>query len=975
MTDLAQLGIELTSNGIDQTNAKLDTFVGKAASAGNAADTLESKTASAFKNTGTAATTGADRVNSAFSAMTAGISNANKLTTTTGGSVKSMGASIDAALTKNVVSFDTFRQGVTRANTEIGSGSAKAVDTLVKSSGLARYELINLSRQFQDVGVSLAGGQSPFLVAMQQGSQIADVFASTEGSVKGFFEQVTAGAGRILTPMRLAVGGVLGLGAAALYIGHNWSESAAQIDRALTGIGGRTGETYQSINKFAAENASLTGLSVAQTRDIALEFTKTGNIAVSGLKGVGEAVRGFSVLTGQDATAATKTFADALGGDLVKGAEKLNATYGTMNSATMEYIRTLEVQGERSKAIQVIIDSIEPANKRAADSVGFLSKAYSGLSNVVSNIFNGVPNSQSDKDKLAGLQKQRDDAANSPNLVGSNPGGYGLLNTGALFGGKSQQLSDLDKQIDDLQKKINAFDASHVGQQLTAMSNAGDAVVKSVLPQIDAIHNLDKAIKTLESAQNTPGVSRGLGAGTDEAALNVMRLQRQEAQESLSLESRRASVVMQLKEAYGGVSSQTAIALQSLQGELAVASQRTVQGQIQAQYQATINSLLVQGVSAEEATSVAAAQRAVSEERVYQSMQKAVDASRDQVALYAAQGTADEASVKAKIAYRNAIDAGADSTQAAIIANNTGAVAAAQWAEQAQKIAQAYEDAQRAAEAAQYADAGGSFGSFQRKDGITGVSVETFPYWQKQLLQQASVAPLGVTDQINSILGKGKGINSALSSAKGLKAGTVTNNPADYLEAMWGLQPGQLGLSKSTNINDSDIIGQVQQLYDLKNSQTSDASVKTANLQEEMAWLQSRPETLARDQAIAQLTQAMNSNTDATGANTASLNPLYNGRSALKVGYYKAANGLDMMAQGPTSGDQVPFHAMVNGGERIRITRAGEDDSASTAAGNDNSKTVVNHNTFNFGSSQSGSNRRNARQVAQGYGQTMAALS
>jgi hypothetical protein len=40
-------------------------------------------------------------------------------------------------------------------------GVAKATATSSAATGLARYELINLSRQFQDVGVSLAGGQSP----------------------------------------------------------------------------------------------------------------------------------------------------------------------------------------------------------------------------------------------------------------------------------------------------------------------------------------------------------------------------------------------------------------------------------------------------------------------------------------------------------------------------------------------------------------------------------------------------------------------------------------------------------------------------------------------------------------------------------------------------------------------------------------------------------------------------------------------
>ncbi len=48
---------------------------------------------------------------------------------------------------------------------------ARATGGMAETTGLARFELINLSRQAQDVAVSLAGGQSPLTVLMQQGSQ------------------------------------------------------------------------------------------------------------------------------------------------------------------------------------------------------------------------------------------------------------------------------------------------------------------------------------------------------------------------------------------------------------------------------------------------------------------------------------------------------------------------------------------------------------------------------------------------------------------------------------------------------------------------------------------------------------------------------------------------------------------------------------------------------------------------------------
>jgi hypothetical protein len=50
-----------------------------------------------------------------------------------------------------------------------------------KATALARHEWVNLGRQMTDVGTSLAGGASPFMVLTQQGGQIADVFTSSRG--------------------------------------------------------------------------------------------------------------------------------------------------------------------------------------------------------------------------------------------------------------------------------------------------------------------------------------------------------------------------------------------------------------------------------------------------------------------------------------------------------------------------------------------------------------------------------------------------------------------------------------------------------------------------------------------------------------------------------------------------------------------------------------------------------------------------
>jgi Prophage tail length tape measure protein len=94
----------------------------------------------------------------------------------------------------------------------------RAVFTLNQTatgSKAARFELINLSRQIQDVGVSLASGQSPFTVLIQQGSQIGDVFASSQLTMRQWAERFFT----FFTPARLAI---LGFTAAVGALAFAW---------------------------------------------------------------------------------------------------------------------------------------------------------------------------------------------------------------------------------------------------------------------------------------------------------------------------------------------------------------------------------------------------------------------------------------------------------------------------------------------------------------------------------------------------------------------------------------------------------------------------------------------------------------------------------------------------------------------------------------------------------------------------------
>jgi len=101
-------------------------------------------------------------------------------------------------------------------------GDAKRASAAVESSGRAMSRSMqaantnvgNLAAQFNDIGVQLAGGSSPFLVALQQGTQISQAIGpmGAGGAVKALGSAFLS----LLSPISLLTIGIIGVGGAAL---------------------------------------------------------------------------------------------------------------------------------------------------------------------------------------------------------------------------------------------------------------------------------------------------------------------------------------------------------------------------------------------------------------------------------------------------------------------------------------------------------------------------------------------------------------------------------------------------------------------------------------------------------------------------------------------------------------------------------------------------------------------------------------
>lgn len=125
----------------------------------------------------------------------------------------------------------------------------------------------NLAAQLNDIGVQLAGGQSPFLIALQQGSQITQALGSGVGA-RGAVSALAGAFTSLLNPVSLATIAIIALGG-----------SAVQYFTSLLSDGEQSAETLKKQGQLIQQLARDWGDAVPALREYADELERTQKLA------------------------------------------------------------------------------------------------------------------------------------------------------------------------------------------------------------------------------------------------------------------------------------------------------------------------------------------------------------------------------------------------------------------------------------------------------------------------------------------------------------------------------------------------------------------------------------------------------------------------------------------------------------------------------------------------------------------------
>lgn len=297
--------------------------------------------------------------------------------------------------------------------------------------------------QMTDIIVGLSTGQSPFMVLMQQGGQLKDMFGGIGPAIKGVGGYVLG----LINPVTLAAAavGVLGL---AYYKG---SQEQDEFYKSLTLGGNLVGKTSGQLADMAARVSVAANTTTGAAASTLNQLVSSGKVAGDSLERVTTAIVKISDATGIATEKLVSDFND-IAADPVAAITKLNDQYHFLTLATYNQIKALQDEGNQQDAARVATDAYANAMQQRANDIhqnlGLLENAWDSLGKTAKGAWDAMLNigrEQTLTDKLATLNESIAEAQK-----GQKDGGF--WNS---FSARFTNLPEMIKQRDLLESVAN----------------------------------------------------------------------------------------------------------------------------------------------------------------------------------------------------------------------------------------------------------------------------------------------------------------------------------------------------------------------------------------------------------------------------------------------------------------------------------------------------------------------------------------
>lgn len=380
------------------------------------------------------------------------------------------------------------------------------------AAGLSAKQLVAAQRQlpaqFTDIFTTLAAGQSPLQVFLQQGGQLKDVFGGVGPALRASAGYIAG----LVNPLTITAAAVAALGFA-------WKEQQDRLDDfniALAKTNNFIGLTAQQLADFTAEIDAAGIATAGAATETVNRIVAGGRLTQEQFQQISQSVAEFSTLTGESIDSIVKKYED-LARDPVDTLLKLNESERFLTQAQYDRVKALQEEGRNqdaaTEAIRIYAENMDRATNQVRGNLSEIAKLWIDVKNAASAAWQEIGNVA---DAIAGVARRQAEA--NVRLVAGLAASARSLSYPAALGTVTGYVRNIPNVLRGPQA-----DFSNVSSRVLGGGQAVDSV--SLRAQIKAqeeydrlrISNLSKAAKLEEEIADIR--KKGLAAGKSEAEI------------------------------------------------------------------------------------------------------------------------------------------------------------------------------------------------------------------------------------------------------------------------------------------------------------------------------------------------------------------------------------------------------------------------------------------------------------------------
>ena len=356
---------------------------------------------------------------------------------------------------------------------ESANAASASLGKVGVSAAQTAAALRGVPAQFTDIATSIAGGQAPLTVFLQQGGQLKDMFGGAGAAAKALGGYVVG----LLTPLNLAVAAIGGIG----YAAYSGASEMDEFKKNLVLTGNISGITTDKFNAMAAAMSNISGITRGAAAEALTAMAASGNIGATSIQKLTEAALKFEKAGGPAVAETAKQF-EELGKSPVDASVKLSEKTHYLTLAVYEQIKALQDQGKTSEAAAVAqnawADAIDKRTPQLVENLGLIEQAWANIKRSASGAWDFMKDIGRDSTAAEQMADLRKKIADADKDIAS-----GSINSNRLKQQKEQHRQELQALVDhnnakEAEAKKRAADEAKNQAQISATSDA-DALIKS----------------------------------------------------------------------------------------------------------------------------------------------------------------------------------------------------------------------------------------------------------------------------------------------------------------------------------------------------------------------------------------------------------------------------------------------------------------------------------------------------------------